>query len=177
MIQTSKFARATLVLAFATAACGDAADTPPADEAQPTIGAADSAVSATASEPMTEGALLDPNDATREQLLEVPGIDEAMADALIQGRPYDNMLEVDSLLAGTLSEQQRDEVYAHLFHPLDLNTATGEEILLIPNLGDRMVHEFEEYRPYDGIERFRREIGKYVDETEVARLERYVTIR
>ena len=27
------------------------------------------------------------------------------------------------------------------------------------------------------IEQFRREIGKYVDEAEVARLERYVTIR
>ena len=25
-----------------------------------------------------------------------------------------------------------------------------------------MLREFKEYRPYDGIERFRREIGKYV---------------
>ena len=40
-----------------------------------------------------------------------------------------------------------------------------------------MRHEFEEYRPYTSIEQFRREIGKYVDSTEVARLERYVTIR
>jgi hypothetical protein len=40
-----------------------------------------------------------------------------------------------------------------------------------------MQHEFEEYRPYRGIEQFRREIGKYVDSAEVARLERYVTIR
>jgi hypothetical protein len=40
-----------------------------------------------------------------------------------------------------------------------------------------MHHEFEEYRPYTSIERFRREIGKYVDSAEVARLERYVTIR
>ena len=51
------------------------------------------------------------------------------------------------------------------------------EILLIPGVGDRMAHEFEEYRPYDGIERFRREIGKYVDANEVARLEQYVTIK
>jgi len=40
-----------------------------------------------------------------------------------------------------------------------------------------MEHEFEEYRPYTNIERFRREIGKYVDAAEVARLERYVEIR
>jgi hypothetical protein len=177
MIQTTKFARAALVLAFGLAACGGAADDAPADDAPPTIGAADSVDTAADPSAMMEGALIDPNDATREQLLGIPNMNETLADAVIQGRPYDNMLEVDSLLAGTLSEAQRDEVYAHLFHPLDLNAATGEEILLIPNLGDRMVHEFEEYRPYDGIERFRREIGKYVDETEVARLERYVTIR
>jgi hypothetical protein len=39
-----------------------------------------------------------------------------------------------------------------------------------------MAHEFEEYRPYANIEQFRREIGKYVDEKEVARLEQYVTL-
>ena len=39
-----------------------------------------------------------------------------------------------------------------------------------------MRHEFEEYRPYRAIEQFRREMGKYVDPAEVARLERYVTI-
>jgi hypothetical protein len=40
----------------------------------------------------------------------------------------------------------------------------------------RMVHEFEEYRPYTSFEQFRREIGKYVDQKEVARLERYLVI-
>ena len=39
-----------------------------------------------------------------------------------------------------------------------------------------MIHEFEEYRPYVAIEQFRREIGKYVDDDEVARFERYVVI-
>jgi hypothetical protein len=49
--------------------------------------------------------------------------------------------------------------------------------MLIPGVGEQMQHEFEEYRPYDNIARFRREIGKYVDDAEVARLERYVAIR
>jgi len=49
-------------------------------------------------------------------------------------------------------------------------------ILSIPGLGQRMLHEFKEYRPYNNIERFRREIGKYVYDREVARLERYVTL-
>jgi len=39
-----------------------------------------------------------------------------------------------------------------------------------------MLREFKEYRPYTSIEQFRREIGKYVNAKEVARLERYVTL-
>ena len=124
-----------------------------------------------------EAKLIDPNSATREQVLSTRGMTEAAGEALLSGRPYDDMLEVDRVLAQHLNEQQRDSVYAQLWRPLDLNTATGDEILLIPGVGARMRHEFEEYRPYTSIAQFRREIGKYVDDDEVARLEQYVTIR
>ena len=49
-------------------------------------------------------------------------------------------------------------------------------MMLIPGLGPKMLHEFKEYRPYKAIAQFRREIGKYVDEKEVARLEGYVRV-
>ncbi|MDH3441696.1 MAG: hypothetical protein OEM63_13135, partial [Gammaproteobacteria bacterium] len=58
----------------------------------------------------------------------------------------------------------------------NLNTAYEIDILLIPGVGGRMAHEFEEYRPYSDMQQFRREMGKYVDEEEVARLEQYVTL-
>ena len=120
------------------------------------------------------GVFLSPNDATREQLLST-GLDSTQIDALLAGRPYTTMTAVDSALG--LTEEARERVYAQVWMPIDLNTASDEEILLIPGIGERMLHEFEEYRPYRGMEQFRREIGKYVDEAEVARLERYVTIR
>jgi DNA uptake protein ComE-like DNA-binding protein len=147
----------------ATAAAGAPADTPTA-----------AAGTATA----TSGAFVDPDAASREQLLTIPGVNPSTADALIAGRPYRNMTAVDRVLArANLSEQQRDTVYARLWKAIDLNTASREEILLIPGVGPRMQHEFEEYRPYRSIEQFRREIGKYVKPQEVARLERYVTVR
>ena len=125
----------------------------------------------------TSGAFFDPNTATREQLLTIPGFNAAAADAVVAGRPYQNMTALDRVLSNAkLSEQQRDTVYTRLWKPIDLNTASAQEIELIPGVGPRMRHEFEEYRPYQSIERFRREIGKYVDKQEVARLERYVTI-
>jgi DNA uptake protein ComE-like DNA-binding protein len=60
---------------------------------------------------------------------------------------------------------------------LNLNTATAEEFLnTIPDLGNRMVNEFMEYRPYVSIQQFRREIGKYVDEAQVTAYEQYVYV-
>lgn len=59
---------------------------------------------------------------------------------------------------------------------VNLNTATREEFLQIPEVTERMAHEFDEYRPYASIRQFRREIGKYVDQEQVARYERYVFV-
>lgn len=60
---------------------------------------------------------------------------------------------------------------------LNVNTATGPELLnTIPNFSNRMVHEFEEYRPYRSIQQFRREIGKYVDQATIAEYEKYVFV-
>lgn len=60
---------------------------------------------------------------------------------------------------------------------VNLNTATEEELLAaVPNLGERMVDEFMEYRPYASIQQFRREIGKYVDEAQVSDYEQYVYV-
>lgn len=138
-----------------------------------TVAAASTATGATA----PTGAMLDPNSATKEQLVAVTSMTPAAADALIAGRPYKSMVEVDQSLAKSIGADARKTVYAKLWKPIDLNTAAGEEILLIPGVGPRMRHEFEEYRPYKSIEQFRREIGKYVDKAEVARLEQYVTIK
>lgn len=164
---------APLCIAALVACQGGADDGAASDTAMPQDSAAMAAAPAAAA---TEGAMLDPNEATREQLVAIPGMTEAAADSLIAGRPYENMLGVNSALA-SLDSATRATIYTRLWKPIDLNTASGDEILLIPGVGPRMRHEFEEYRPYTAIEQFRREIGKYVDDEEVARLERYVTIR
>jgi len=60
---------------------------------------------------------------------------------------------------------------------LNLNTATSDELLTtIPGFGNRMVREFQEYRPYISIQQFRQEIGKYVDDAQIAEYEKYVYV-
>jgi DNA uptake protein ComE-like DNA-binding protein len=65
----------------------------------------------------------------------------------------------------------------YVFVPINLNTASDADIMSIPGMTNRMLREFKEYRPYKAIEQFRKEMGKYVDQKEVARLERYVIIQ
>jgi DNA uptake protein ComE-like DNA-binding protein len=120
--------------------------------------------------------ILEPNLATKEQLTALPNVTPAIADALIKGRPYADMLAVDKIVAPLLNEAQRKELYVKLFMPINLNAATRPEILLVPGVGARMAHEFEEYRPYKAMAQFRREIGKYVSAAEVAKFEQYVFV-
>ena len=144
----------------------------PAEEAPEAIPEA----TAPAAVPATDG-FLDPNAAARDVLLSAPGVDEALADALVAGPAIRGHDAGRRRGRGSAERRAEGRVVRTRLMPLDLNSASEEEILLIPGVGDRIANEFEEYRPYDAIERFGREIGKYVDEVEVARLERYVTIR
>ena len=59
---------------------------------------------------------------------------------------------------------------------INLNTATDAEFKTVPGVGDRMAHEFDEYRPYASITQFRREMGKYVDADVIAAYEQYVFV-
>lgn len=120
-------------------------------------------------------AMVNPNDATREQLL-ATGLDSGVVTEIIKARPYKTMLEVEKILVKK-TETERDSIFVRAFIPIDINKATAKEIETIPGVGPKMRHEFEEYRPWTSIEQFRREIGKYVDAAEVARLERFIVIR
>jgi DNA uptake protein ComE-like DNA-binding protein len=123
-----------------------------------------------------ETTLVNPNLASKDELQGLPNVDAATAKAIIDGRPYLSAADLDAVLAGAMDATQRRALYTRLFRPLNLNTATEAEILLIPAMNKKMAHEFEEYRPYTSMEQFRREIGKYVHGNEVARLEKYVFI-
>jgi DNA uptake protein ComE-like DNA-binding protein len=60
---------------------------------------------------------------------------------------------------------------------LNVNNASQADLLrTIPGMGNKMVHEFEEYRPYKSIQQFRKEIGKYVGQDQVKEYEKYIFV-
>jgi DNA uptake protein ComE-like DNA-binding protein len=120
--------------------------------------------------------VVDPNLASEQDLLGLPHLNATIVKGLLERRPFLSMADLNAYLSQTLSKEQLTELYGKLFLALNLNSASREEILLIPGVGNRMLREFLEYRPYLALAQFRREIGKYVDEKETARLEQYVFV-
>lgn len=120
--------------------------------------------------------LLNGNLASRDSLAALPEVSDALADAIVAGRPYLDMLALNAVVTQHVSGDQVSAVYMKVWVPINLNTATEEEIELIPNLGSRMAYEFDEYRPYVALAQWQREIGKYVDDEELARMEQYVYV-
>ena len=118
------------------------------------------------------------NVSPRDEILLIPRAGAKMAHEFDEYKPYTGgYLQFRREIGKYVNEQEVAHLEQYTFIPMDLNTASDSALMTIPGLGRRMLGEFKEYRPYPNIEKFRREIGKYVNEKEVARLERYVTVK
>jgi hypothetical protein len=108
----------------------------------------------------------------------MPRMNPAIAKALVGVRPFKSITELNTFLIGQgLTQEQAMEFYQKAFVHINLNTATPEEILLVPGAGKRMVREFAEYRPWKSWAQFDKEIGKYVGPQETSRLWRFMVIK
>jgi DNA uptake protein ComE-like DNA-binding protein len=120
---------------------------------------------------------LDANTASAAELGTIKELTAVQAQTITSKRPFAGTAAFDAAVGAGLSAEQKTALYSKVFVPIDLNKATREEIMLIPGMTRRMAHEFEEYRPYTSLAQFDKEIGKYVDAAEVARLRSYVVLK
>jgi DNA uptake protein ComE-like DNA-binding protein len=121
--------------------------------------------------------LLDVNKATEAQLSPLPGMTPAIVKTVVEKRPFKTIVELNKLLLDQkLTQEQAREFYRRAFVPINLNTGTREEFLLIPGVGSRMSAELMEYRPWKTWQQFDTEIGKYVGQPETDRLKQYVIL-
>ena len=116
------------------------------------------------------------NTASDEEIQMIPNVGTRMLREFKEYRPYVALAQFEREIAKYVDDTELARLAQYVFVPMNLNTASDAALLSIPGLGDRMLREFKEYRPYVAMEQFRREIGKYVDDDEVARFERFVTI-
>ena len=117
------------------------------------------------------------NTGTRDEILLIPGAGTRMAHEFAEYRPWRTWGQFDKEISKYVGQPETDRLKQYVFIPVNLNTASDADILSIPGAGSRMVREFKEYRPWKTKGQFEKEIGKYVDAKEVARLWRYVVIQ
>ena len=124
--------------------------------------------------------IADANLAPEADLLKMPHMTPDLVAKLVAQRKsafFTSIVDLNAfLLKNGLTPAQAEEFYRHAFIHVNLNTGTPQEIILIPGAGKRMVREFKEYRPWKTKAQFEKEIGKYVNAAEVARLWRFVVI-
>ena len=117
------------------------------------------------------------NTATGEEILLVPGAGKRMAREFAEYRPWKSYAQFEKEIGKYVDAKEVARLAQYTFIPVNLNTATDDDIISIPGAGRRMVREFKEYRPWKTQAQFEKEIGKYVDAKEVKRLWRYVVIQ
>jgi DNA uptake protein ComE-like DNA-binding protein len=121
--------------------------------------------------------VVDANTAQEKDLLAMPHMTPAIVKGLLEKRPFASITDLNAyLLSQKLTQEQANEFYGKAFVHINLNTATPAEILLVPGAGKRMVHEFEEYRPWKTYAQFDKEIGKYIGAEKTAQLAQYTFI-
>src|SRR6187399_1743598 len=119
----------------------------------------------------------DINTMSEASVAALPGLNATIAKALVAKRPFASITELNAFLVGQgLTPEQAAAVYAKAFVQINLNTATVDEIMLVPGAGRRMAREFPEYRPWKTYAQFDKEIGKYVGAEQTAKLAQYTFI-
>ena len=107
----------------------------------------------------------------------IPGVGDKMAHEFEEYRPYTSISQFKREIGKYVDEEEVARYLDYVFVPVELNTSSEDDIKALPGIGKKMTHEFLEYRPYKNLAQFRKEIGKYVDDKELSRLERFVYLK
>ena len=107
----------------------------------------------------------------------IPGVGDKMAHEFEEYRPYTSILQFKREIGKYVDEEEVAHYLDYVFVHVELNTSSEDDIKALPGIGKKMTHEFLEYRPYKNLAQFRKEIGKYVDDKELSRLERFVYLK
>jgi DNA uptake protein ComE-like DNA-binding protein len=117
------------------------------------------------------------NTGTKEEFVLVPGAGVRMSREFAEYRPWKNWTQFDKEIGKYVGQQETDRFKQYMFIPINLNTASDDDLLTIPGSNARMVKEFKDHRPWKAKDQFDKEIGKDVGPKEAARFWRYVVIQ
>jgi len=96
---------------------------------------------------------IDLNSASAEELMTVPGVGEAYARKIIEGRPYKTVDDLSraGLPAATVSKVKTMVVVRPMPTPVDVNNDSALRLQTLPGVGPALAKEIIAGRPYSSI--------------------------
>jgi competence protein ComEA len=93
---------------------------------------------------------IDVNSASADDLMDLPGVGEALSKKIIDGRPYKTLddLKGAGIPAATIAKIKPLAIARPLPAPVDVNTATAERLETLPGVGPALSKAIMEGRPY-----------------------------
>jgi len=117
----------------------------------------------------------DANSLPEAEIAALPGMGPRMIREFLEYRPYKDLAVFRREMGKYVKPDEVARLEQYVFVPMDPTTASDADLMTIPGMGPRMVREFKEYRPWTSRAQFDKEIGKYVNAKEVARLAGFLT--
>jgi len=123
-------------------------------------------------------ALIDPNTASLDVMQAIPGITAEVIQTITAGRPFSSPTALHAALKSVADEKSISHIYRYMFITVGLNNGAKDDYTLIPTSlsPKKLAHEFEEYRPYESLAQFNKEMSKYMSAEEAVFLQRYVFV-
>lgn len=124
------------------------------------------------------GYLLDVNDATKEQLMRVPGLTPDIHRLIENTRPFLDMVEFDDEIDYLdVSASDREELYKYLFMVIDINNGEMEDLRFVPGLSKADAYKITSNRPYQSHAELKKVIEKFAEPKEAERLLAYFKVK
>ncbi len=116
------------------------------------------------------------NATTDDELRLVPGLGAHLLTDFKANRPFGSLATLNQEIEKYLPPKDAAQLAQYVFVPLDVNTASDEDLRTIPGMTPKLLANIRKHRPYQDLVAFTKAIRKAVSKKEAARLGTFVRI-